>query len=416
MNDRSLHDVLRARGHSKLGVRLKILASLSEPTAHCLERYLTWEAASHGQRPPTDHAAPASDLGHTTFVVVHAPAIVVRQLPDVNAPRLNSYFIGDEIMVAGEVDGWLRLADRDGWVLRDGRRLGLGELVRPLPSPSARDELAALPPLSVRATDGLCNRLRVVLSYAQVARQHGRPLLVWWPLNNVCDGRFDEAFEPLDGVRFCDTPPGYVGFCPNSHDFHPEVKAYGEAACTACYGLLRPLPAVAARVAANVAELRAPPHADAGFVALHIRRTDHWGSTATDDDYMAFVGRHARHAVFLATDNATTQGKFIDHPTYGPRVRACKRIVADTTKLRQTSLADAAVDVFTATEADGPFQGTYSSSFSDTIHRLRRLRGTDHANEHELSDAQFQMAVNLHTPGGHKQHSPGQPMETNSAK
>ena len=55
----------------------------------------------------------------------------------------------------------------------------------PLPPLTARSELAALPPLTVRAVDGLCNRLRVVLSYAAVARRPGRRLLDHGPLRSI---------------------------------------------------------------------------------------------------------------------------------------------------------------------------------------------------------------------------------------
>ena len=49
--------------------------------------------------------------------------------------------------------------------------------------------------------------------------------------------------------------------------------------------------------------------------------------------------------------------------------------------------------------------------------RLRALAGKAHAaDEHVLTDADAQMAVTLHTPGGHLQHSPGQPMESHSAR
>ena len=64
-------------------------------------------------------------------------------------------------------------------------------------------------------------------------------------------------------------------------------EGLGLDACTACYEVLRPNEAVATRVAANLRCL----HAD--FVSLHVRRTDHWGSEATDEDYGAFIDKHA---------------------------------------------------------------------------------------------------------------------------
>lgn len=71
------------------------------------------------------------------------------------------------------------------------------------------------------------------------------------------------------------------------------------------------------------------------------------------------------------------------------------------------------MDIFTCAAADGPFKGTYTSSFSDTISRLRELASRKHENDdHVLTDAQLQMKVNVHTPGGHKEHSLGSPRTT----
>ena len=410
--DAALHERLRARGVAKLGARLSIITALSEPTVEALDHHLATIEDTARQGPIIEAA--------TSFVVVvHKPSILVRGERSTSSPYVLSYRTGDEIEIVadGEVDGWLRLTNQRGWVLRDGAHLGFGLLVVPLPPLTARSELAALPPLTVRAVDGLCNRLRVVLSYAAVARRHGRRLLVWWPLINVCDGRFTDAFMPLEGVSFVedigDFPDGLVpSFSPASHDFHPLLKAEGEQACTSAFEALTPNAVVGARVAANVGELRAPPFEANGFVALHIRRTDHWGSQLTDDDFGAFVRAHPSHAVYLATDNAITQQKFVGSAEHGHRVRAYTRIVADHTRLRQTSLADAAVDIFTAAAADGPFMGCYSSSFSDTILRLRQLAGKAARDRHELTDAQMQMGVTVCTPGGHRDHSPGMVMET----
>ena len=419
-----LHERLRAHGVTTLGRRLAIINALAEPTLECLAHHLAASAPvprSINARFEQQKQSPIGDENYAEherrFVVVHSQPVFIRERADVKSQRVGTLFTGDDFAVAHDSDGWVQLAahqQRQGWVLRDARHLGLGELIRPLPDPKAQSLLADLPPLTVRAADGLCNRLRVVLSYAQHAQRLGRALVVWWPLSDVCNGHFTEAFEPLPGVSFVDerTDARTFGFCPDSHDYHAEVRRMGEAAITACYAALRPTAAVQQRVDENLLELRAGEFADAGFISLHVRRTDHWGSSTTDEDFLAFVGAHPHHAVYVATDNATTQSKFLDHAVYGPRVRACKRIVPTPHQLRQTSLSDAAVDILTAAEADGPFKGCYSSSFSDTIAHLRRLRGKAQHDDHQLTDAQFQMGVTLATPGGHATHSPGMPMDS----
>ena len=474
----TLHRRLKEHGVKSLGARHAIIGRLTEQTEECLEKYLaerqqSLAEAAEERLPTYSYAQARPPSSGQRYVVVHSPLVYIRESRDANSRRLGYKSVGDEVVAErdGEVDGWLKLSGEPGWMLRDGSAMGLGELLKPAPPvPSAGDSalpaaaaaavvmaatpaaaavaaapaapaapaaaaaaaageaaataLAApspstvlgadgLPPVIVMATDGLCNRLRVTLSYAAFARSRARPLLVVWPIANVCPGEFTEAFAPLAGVVFCEQPPAGLraAFCPASHNFHPEVRAGGEAACTACYAALRPSAAVAARVEANLAAL------GADFLSLHVRRTDHWGSTATDNDYAAFIDRHAPADVYLATDNAQTQAGFMRSPAHGHRIKALTAIAPDESRLRQTSLADAAVDLFTCAAAGGPFKGCYTSSFSDTIVRLRALAGKAHAaDEHVLTDADAQMAVTLHTPGGHLQHSPGQPMESHSAR
>ena len=423
-----LHVRLRERGITTLGGRLKIIAALNERTPECLEAHLAALEESATQIAPASEslhfnaaAVPregTETTGRRRVIVVHSGCVFVRQQPRIAAAQLGRRFCGEDFLVSGvEQDGWLKLADDDGWILRDGCRAGVkGDLVIPLP-PVGPDGLvpSTLPALYVMATDGLGNRLRVVLSFAAIAAERGRRLRVLWPVNNVCPGRFEDAFEPLPNVTFVDQHDDSLPrprFPPPSHDFHPELKVRGEQAVSEAYRALRPTPAVHARVHAILEEL------GASFLSLHLRRTDHWGGPDTDEAFMDYVDAQPRQHVFLATDNAATQEKLVAYATrHGTRVFTAQTIVADQTRLRQTSLPDAAVDLFVAAHATGPFKGTKTSSFSDTILRLRRQQGKQHpADDHRVTDAEVQMAVTLHTPGGHKAHSPGMPMNSYGLK
>jgi hypothetical protein len=137
---------------------------------------------------------------------------------------------------------------------------------------------------------------------------------------------------------------------------------------------------------------------------VHVRRTDHWGTDVTNEEYLAFLKRQpARTVAYTATDNAVTQARFLDDVVVGPRVRPAAKPIrrhADGDGLqmnsgpfgrgrtiRHTSLVDAAVDLLTCAEADGPFMGSPTSSFSDTIGRLRRLHSRVHADDnHRFAD------------------------------
>lgn len=61
---------------------------------------------------------------------MHSPFVYVRELPETSARRLGYKWPGEVIVVSDERDGWLKLAHEDGWMLRDGSALGLGELLR----------------------------------------------------------------------------------------------------------------------------------------------------------------------------------------------------------------------------------------------------------------------------------------------
>ena len=146
------------------------------------------------------------------FIVVHRPFVVVRDTPDVGSTLLRHKMPGDVVESTGEeVDGWVRLAREDGWMLEHGGQVGLGLLLRRLPGEITLDALSEAQrefPMVVSASDGLCNRLRVALSFALVARRRQRRLIVVWPRNKECAfGAFEDAFEPIDAVDFCDRPP-----------------------------------------------------------------------------------------------------------------------------------------------------------------------------------------------------------------
>ena len=244
------------------------------------------------------------------FVVVHQPCIKVRAQPSSSASVIRYKMWGTELRISRSDAGWLKLADEDGWVLQDGHSLGLGVLLQALPAPGSTHGLP-LPPSIVLCTDGLCNRLRVVLSFALIAKRTERPLIVVWPLNSVCEQRFTDGFEPLPGVTFLDKVSESMPrpqFCPPSHDFHPVVKAAREESL--CYEALAPNDTVKQRVAANVSAL-APC-----FISMHIRRTDHWGSTCSDVDFESFMDTHSNGHAYLATDNAQTQDRFMRCASY----------------------------------------------------------------------------------------------------
>ena len=73
------------------------------------------------------------------FEVVHSPFVYVREGRSEHAHRLGYRWKGEAVTCVGEEDGWVELAEGEGYMLRHGGHLGLGlgALLRPLGSASA---------------------------------------------------------------------------------------------------------------------------------------------------------------------------------------------------------------------------------------------------------------------------------------
>ena len=78
---------------------------------------------------PTVRAMPP----HQSFVVAHSPFVFVREERSAASKQLGYKWRGEVVACEAEVDGWLKLAGEDGWMLRDGASLQppLGALLLP---------------------------------------------------------------------------------------------------------------------------------------------------------------------------------------------------------------------------------------------------------------------------------------------
>ena len=271
---------------------------------------------------------------------------------------------------------------------------GLGRWQRQSVMQSSLEELqsSSAAPVVISSTYGLGNQLRVLLSYRAAAAAQGRPLVLVWEKMTACNALYRELFEPIEGCvvveHFDDLElvrPGLSrlprGVFPTVYYTHPAV--HNTPLETSMWEVLRPVASIRAAVEANLATL------GDSFVAVHVRRTDHMtseggkiakmkaaGEWVTEDDFRHFLDRHGGRPIYLATDNAATQQEFLAR--YGERIRCCVPIEpppADASEVyRHTHLSQAVVDIFTCA-ASHAFMGTYYSSFSDAIQRLRLARG-----------------------------------------
>ena len=261
---------------------------------------------------------------------------------------------------------------------------------------------------------GLCNRLRTVLSHALFAAESdGAALTIVWSPTDECPGVFGDHFDPIPGVRFVEHMPATIdedGELVEANDYHASCKGL-PAREALCWHLLQPTDAVRAAVAANLQRLGGAQR----FLAVHVRRTDHYAVAmrrhVTDDAFARFCDATSPLAIgaaghdqpsapqlpiFIATDCATTQAAFATR--YGPRCVYGSHHIGRTavepgpqmsasvelpTSFRQTDLRASVVDLLTCAQALC-FKGSRYSSFSDGISRLRTVRGTTHArDEHE---------------------------------
>lgn len=225
-------------------------------------------------------------------------------------------------------------------------------------------------PLVVVPTKGLCNRLRVVFSYLMQATSEGRPLVVIWKPSAECNGFFLDYFKPLPNTRFLTRntrprlPVAYEGY-----EWHPSFSPYESF----IYEDLCLTAAMERRVRALVSRLGGEDR----FISLHIRRTDHTTLATTHgmltpiEVFTRFIDSHPTKKAYLATDNHETQAMFLRH--YGPRRLLTCAIIPVSDALRKTSLEDAVVDIFVASNA-AYFMGSGYSSFTSLIEHLYTRR------------------------------------------
>ena len=264
---------------------------------------------------------------------------------------------------------------------------------------------SAKAPIAIRSTYGLCNQLRVLLSYRACATANDRPLVLHWQRTAACTARFCDLFEAVDGAVVVDEAadlelvrPGLsklpTDVIPSVYLTHPAV--FNTAHETAMWKVLQPLPALRDAVATKLAML------GPSFVAVHVRRTDHMtqggqkqlaqqsGAWTADKNFERFLESHPTSSIYLATDNASTQRHFLSR--FGDRIKALTPIGGapresandEASVHRHTPVQDAVVDIFTCVAAEF-FKGTYYSSFSDAIQRCRLARGCAHRDdEHSL--------------------------------
>lgn len=250
---------------------------------------------------------------------------------------------------------------------------------------------------------GLCNRMRVVASGYECAREKGLEARVLWDTTDSgCKAAFHSLFLPIvaEGLVIEDTA-SWIARAHSKRNLYipkmlrrlryrtlienynwnwagkklelPDAKGpmaiYSMHQCGPNFPLselFKPVPALAARIDALVP--------DGSVVGVHIRRTDHVQSLrhASVEDYIGLMDREtaldADLHFFLATDDENVKRRLIDH--FGK-----DRISTQRAELRRDTLAGieaAVVDLFALSRCS-KIIGSYYSSYSEIAAELGQI-------------------------------------------
>ena len=209
-------------------------------------------------------------------------------------------------------------------------------------------------------TGGLCNYLRVVLSYNEYAKSINEELTVIWLVTEACNGFFLDYFEEIPNITFLKNKPDNVKITHKGCGCMNNMKDIN-------YSEFILLPYMKEIINKNIKIL------NNNYIAIHVRRTDHTecfkdNHNLTDDtEFMKFIDSRKNYNLYIATDNADTFNIF--KSKYSNRVKLQSNTYNEK-KLRQTSLKNAIIDLFTCIYAKD-FKGSYWSSFSGQISIMR---------------------------------------------
>ena len=217
--------------------------------------------------------------------------------------------------------------------------------------------------ININTFAGLSNRLSVLLSYIQYAKENNKIARIIWKPDRDCNGFFLDYFEKIDGSLI------------QSHN--NEKYRINFNSCVSCKNIKNKVPYDLLKLKPHM-KLKLKNILDKigkDFIGVHIRRTDHIyllnsrkKHHTTDEHFMNFIDKYPEKKLYIATDNLDTQ--LIFHEKYKDRIPYIKFIEKNRNK-RQTSLEDAVLDMYILANAY-QFMGTYYSSFSNTVIKLRQ--------------------------------------------
>jgi len=204
---------------------------------------------------------------------------------------------------------------------------------------------------------GLCNRLRVILSFMEKYNNFD----IYWPKTwDICFQDFTDVFKPLSKLNFIEEKPDKFDYKGTSSIGKYSYKLYYQ---------IVPIESIKIRINYFLSKL------GKNFYSCHIRRTDHTETQIntktyiSDEVYIYFI-KCSPFKVFLATDNIDTQTKF--KSIFGDKLITNDAII-ETDSVRKSNLENAYIDLVLCSLGKKFLGSSKFSTFSTTINILNKI-------------------------------------------
>lgn len=207
--------------------------------------------------------------------------------------------------------------------------------------------------------EGLCNRLRVILSYLV---NHPNLEIFWEKDEPICGQHFLDIFQPIENLKFIYSKPSSYIYKGYSHCLPLESFKHN-------YLLLKPKLEIILKLKEYLGQL------GSDYDACHIRRTDHAKIAIShkcftnDLTFFNFIRNSPKTKVYVATDNPFTQKSL--KIIFGSKV-IFNNGIKNIKNLRKSNLEDALIDLIICSNSSN-FIGSGYSSFSSTIETLKKI-------------------------------------------
>lgn len=220
--------------------------------------------------------------------------------------------------------------------------------------------------IQIKMYGGLCNKLRMLYPYLQYSIKNNFSLKALWHWSSACTENFDTLFNPHPNLQIVYNDYDIIGDIDYSGCNVPkkieEITDY-----STCYLLFNPKSYIREAINTYLLSIN-----NIAYNAVHIRRTDHTSLAKqhkrfTDDNVFFDYIYKSDLPVYVATDCIDMQNKLIN--IFTKKILFYEKI-QPTDQLRQTSIANAIIDIIICSLSND-FLGSGYSSFSAFIVGLK---------------------------------------------